>query len=195
MLCLGGSMATHRGSARCNPFSAPPYHDSMKIVTASALVLLLSSSALLAADPHQHISVSYDSDDARTKLAARHDAREARLAIGTRNGAAVLMLLGDAVAVQLSDATLAAVKTKDDANFFEEWIVAGVRLGLRKSVEYPIANIRSAEVRNGVLVLTNDEGKPVFDDVKVNGSNVTHDLSPADAARFVNAFRALKARR
>lgn len=168
----------------------------MRSVTASLLVLLLSTTAAVAADkPHANISVSYDSDDARTKLAARHEAREARLMVGTRNGAAVLLLLDDAVAVQLSDATIAGMKSKDEANFFEEWVVAGLRLALKKSVEYPVANIRSAEVRNGVLVLTNDEGQPVFDDVKVNGSNVTHDLAPADAARFANAFRAVKARR
>ena len=58
-----------------------------------------------------------------------------------------------------------------------------------------VANIRSAEIRGGVLVLTNDQGKRVFDNVKVNGENVTHDLTPADAARFVNAFRALKSKR
>src|SRR5207253_2757623 len=160
------------------------------------LVLLVSTATAFAAEKHpQNISVSFDSDDARTKLASRHTAGEARVVAGTRNGAAVLMLLDDVVAVQLSGATLAAAKTKDDANFFEEWIVAGVRMALRRSVEYPIANIRSAELRDGTLVLTNDEGKPVFAEIKVNGSIVTRDLAPADAARFVNAFRAVKARR
>jgi hypothetical protein len=167
----------------------------MKTLATGALVFLLAAPTLLAAGKKQNIDVSFDSDDARTKLAARHTVREARLAVPTRNGAAVLMLLNGVVAVQLSDATVARVKPDDDANFFEEWIVAGVRLAVKKSVEYPIANIRSAEVRDGVLLLTNDEGKPVFDEIKVNGSNVTHDLLPADAARFVNAFRAAKAGR
>jgi hypothetical protein len=168
----------------------------MRSLTSCAIVLLLSATAAFAADKkHASLSVSFDSDDARTKLAARHVASEARVVAGTRSGAAVLMLLDDSVAVQLSDAVLADVKAKDDANFFEEWIVAGVRMGLRKSVEYPIASIRSAELRDGTLVLTNNEGKPVFDEIKVNGSIVTRDLAPADAARFVNAFRALKTRR
>jgi len=167
----------------------------MKTLTSVALVLLFSATAVFAAEKKQNFTVSFDSDDPRTTLAARHTAREARLSVGTRDGAAVLMLLNHAVAVQLSDATLATVKPKEDANFFEELVVSTVGVAVRKSVEYPIANIRSAEVRNGVLVLTSDEGKPVLGNVKVNGNVVTHDLSPDDAARFVNAFRAVKARR
>jgi len=57
------------------------------------------------------------------------------------------------------------------------------------SVEYPVANLRSAEIRNGVLTLTNDQGKPVFDQVKVEGENVLRSLSAADAAKFVHVFR------
>ncbi|MCU1349905.1 MAG: hypothetical protein JWO56_2935 [Acidobacteria bacterium] len=167
----------------------------MKILATCTLAFLLSTPIAVAAEKKQNISVSFDSDDARTRLAARHSAREARLAVGTREGAAVLMLLHDAVAVQLSDATIAHVKAKDDANFLEEWLVAGIQMGVRKSVEYPIANIRSAEVRDGALVLTNDEGKPVFSDIKVNGANVLHGFSAADATRFVNAFRVVKAGR
>jgi hypothetical protein len=167
----------------------------MKTLAAGALVFLLSATAVLAAGRKQNLNVSFDSDDARTKLAERHTPREARLVVPTRSGAAVLMLLNDVVAVQLSDASIALVKADEDANFLEEWIVAGVKLAMKKSVQYPIANIRTADVRDGVLVLTNDEGKPVFSEIKVNGGNVTHDLAPADAARFVAAFRALKAGR
>ena len=168
----------------------------MKTLTTGAFVLLLSTAVAFAGKPKQQdISISFNSDDARTRIAPRHVAREARLAVPTRSGAAVLLLLDDVVAVQLSDSALAAVTTKEDAGFLEELLVAGVRVAVRKSVEYPIANIRSAQVRDGSLVLTNDEGKPVFSDMKVNGNNVTRDISAADAARFVNAFRLVKARR
>ena len=168
----------------------------MRIVTSAVLVLVLSAATAFAAEKHSaSINVSFDSDDPRTHVATRHTASEARVVAATRNGAAVLMLLNDVIAVQLSDATVAEMKAKEDANFLEEWIVAGVRMALRKSVEYPIASIRSAELRDGVLVLTSVEGKPVFDEIKVNGSIVTRDLTPADAARFVNAFRAMKTRR
>jgi hypothetical protein len=166
----------------------------MKTLTC-ALALLLCAGSASAGEKKQGISISFNSEDSRTRLAARHDAREARLAVSTRNGAAVLLLTNDVVAVQLTDATLAKVETEDDANFLEELIVSGVRLAVGKSVEYPIAHIRSAEIRDGALALTSDQGKPVFDNVKVNGENVTHDLSTGDAAKFVNAFRAVKAKR
>jgi len=87
---------------------------------------------------------------------------------------------------------LATLETKEDAGLLEEMLVAGVRAAMKKSVEYPIAHIRSAEIRNGGLVLTSDEGKPVFSQVTVNGNNVTRDITAGDAARFVNAFRAAK---
>ncbi|MCU1245571.1 MAG: hypothetical protein JWN02_1481 [Acidobacteria bacterium] len=163
----------------------------------SALVLLLSAAVAFGGAPdkkHDGVSISFDSDDPRVQLGVRHEARQARVVVGTRNGAAVLMLLDQVVAVQLSDSALAAVRPDKDANFLEEWVAAGVRLAVKKAVEYPVAHIRSAEVRDGVLLLTNDEGKPVFADIKVNGSIVTRDLAPADAARFVDAFAILKGR-
>jgi hypothetical protein len=167
----------------------------MKSLTTCAFALLLSTAVAFAGDAKQQgVSISFASDDARTRIAPRHSAREARLAVQTRHGAAVLLLLDNVVAVQLSDSALAAMTTKEDASFLEELIVAGVGVVVRKSVEYPIAHIRSAQVRDGSLELTSDEGKPVFSDMKVNGNNVTRDLSAADATRFVNAFRLVKAR-
>jgi hypothetical protein len=168
----------------------------MKTLTTCAVVLLLSTAVAFGGEKvEQGISISFDSDDARSRVAPRHALREARVAVATRDGGAVLLLLDDVVAVQLSDATLAKIDTEDDANLLAEMLVAGIRAVAKKSVEYPIAHIRSAEIRNGVLVLTNDEGQPVFSETKVNGSNVTRDIPAADAARFVRAFRAVKARR
>jgi hypothetical protein len=170
----------------------------MKTLVASALLVLLVTPAAFAGAPekkHEGVSITFDSNDPRVQLGARHEGREGRVVVTTRNGSAMVMLLDDLVAVQLSDSALAAVAPQKDANFLEEWVAVGVRLAVKKSVQYPLAHVRSAEVRDGVLVLTNDEGKPVFDDIKVNGSIVTRDLTPADAARFVTAFRSVKARR
>ncbi len=167
----------------------------MKTVATCALALLLSAAVASAAEKKEGISISFTTDDARTRFAPRHSARNARMAVTTRNGAAMLLLTGDVVAVQLTEATLAQVETDEDANFLEDLLASGVRLAVGKAVEYPIANIRSAEIRNGVLTLTNDDGKPVFDEIKVDGVNVTRNVSAADAARFVNAFRQIKSGR
>jgi hypothetical protein len=160
--------------------------------TLLALALLLSSGISYASDKKSGISISFSSEDPRTHLGGRRNVRDARMAITSRDGSVSLMLMNDVVAVQLTDRVLEKAKTDEDANLLEEIIASGVRLAIGKAVEYPIAAIRSAEIRDGVLVLTNDKGKPVFTEVKVNGTEVFRDFAIGDAARFVNAFRAAK---
>ena len=156
-----------------------------------ALALLLMTTAAFAADK-KGITLSFSSEDSRTHLGPRLDVRDARLAITNRDGSVSLLLMNDVVAVQLTDRALANIQTKDDAGFLEDLIASGVRTVLRKAVEYPISGISSAGIRDGALVLTNDKGQPVFTEVKVNGTDVLRDFNVADAARFVNAFRAVK---
>ena len=157
-----------------------------------ALVLLLSASLASADDKKPGISISFSSEDSHTQVGPRRNARDARLAIATRDGSTQLLLMNDVVAVQLSDKTLEKVTPKDDASFLEELIASGVRVAIRKAVEYPIAKIRSVEIRDGALVLTNEKNQPIFTEVKVNGTEVLRDFALADAARFVNAFRAAR---
>ena len=164
----------------------------MKKPTLCAVALLLLASVAFAGDKNSSISLSFSSEDSRTHLGARHSARDARMTITSRDGSVEMMLLNDVVAVQLTDRVLEKVATKEDANFLEELIVGGVQIALRKAVEYPIANIKAAEVRDGALVLTNDKNEPVFKEIKVNGTDVLKDFAVADATRFVNAFRAAK---
>jgi hypothetical protein len=167
----------------------------MKRIAVFALTLLVPAAALLAADKKPGISISFSSDDSHTAVGSRHPAADARLAITTRDGSTTLMLLKDVVAVQLTDRTIANVHASNDAGFVEELLASTVRLTMGKSVEYPIANIRSADLRDGALLLINDQNKPLFSELKVNGTEVLHDFSAADVARFVNAFRAAKAAR
>lgn len=161
-----------------------------------ALAAVLVATAALAADKKPGINISFSSDDDRTHLAPRHDLRDARLAVTTREGSTVLLLTGDAVAVQLSDRALQKLESeeqKDDKNLLEELVLSGVKVMLRKSIEVPVASVRSAEIRNGALVLTTERNQPLFTEIKVNGSEVLRDFAVGDAAKFVNAFRAAKA--
>ena len=160
-----------------------------------ALALLFSASLAFGVEKKPSITISLTSNDPRTQFGPRHDLRAARLAITTRDGSTSLLLLDDVVAVQLTDRTLAGATTGEDAGFLEEIVVAGVRTALRKAVEYPIANIRSAEVRDGAIVLTNDKNQPIFTEIKVNGKEVLRGFSAGDAVRFVSAFRARQAAR
>lgn len=162
----------------------------MKTLAALALLLVLSTPAVAK----DGISISLNSDDSRTELGPRHDARDARMAISTKDGSVVLMLIDDVVAMQLTDATLDKMesekKKKKDTNFFEELILAGVQLAVGKSVEYPVASIRTLDYHNGALRVIGADGKPVFTEIKVNGTDVLRDFSRADVARFAKALRA-----
>ena len=153
---------------------------------------MLSSGAAQAKDG---ISIKLNAEDSRTQFAPRHELSQARLAIISRDRSTALMVTDEVVAVQLTDHALADVQPKKDAGFLEELVASGVRLAVGKAVEYPLAAIRSAEYRDGALRLTNDQGKPVFEEIKVNGTDVLRDFSSTDAARFISAFRAAKARR
>jgi hypothetical protein len=169
----------------------------LTVLTAAALSLVLLLPSATAADRPKagdSLQITFDSDDPNVELSDRYEASRARLAVTTRNGEAMLLLSDTHVAVQLSDAALGRLNTSRKESFLEAVIVSSVKGVLESAVEYPIAHIRSAEIRNGALVLTSDAGKPVFDNVRVEGKNVTHDLATADAARFVREFRRLKAR-
>jgi hypothetical protein len=160
-----------------------------------ALALLLSAAVAFGGDTKSGISISLSSDDPATRLGPRHDPRDARLAITSRDGSTSLLLTKDVVAVQLTDQVLKQVSIKDDAGLLEEIIASGVRLAIRKAIEVPIATVVDAQIRDGVLVLLNEKNQPLFREVKVNGKDVFRDFSLADAARFVSAVRAAKSGR
>ena len=165
---------------------------SMKTLGMCALALMLSGGVAQAKDG---ISIKLNAEDSRTQFAPRRELSEARLAIISRDRSTALMVTAEVVAVQLTDHALADVQPKKDAGFLEDLVASGVRLAVGRSVEYPLAAIRSAEYRDGSLRLTNNEGKPVFEEIEVNGRDVLRDFSSTDVARFINAFRAAKARR
>lgn len=164
----------------------------MTRLTTYALALLLVATASYAAEKKDGISISFSSEDSRTELGPRRNPRDARLAITTRDGSVSLLLMHDVVAIQLTDRALANVSTKEDTNFLEELIASGVRVALRKTVEYPIASLRTVTLRDNTLVFTNDKNQPVFTEIKVNGREVLRDFAPADAARFVRAFATVR---
>jgi hypothetical protein len=164
----------------------------MKRVMLFALAVLFCSTLASADDGKHGVSITFNSDDPNTVIGPRRNVHEAKLAITTKDGSTALLLMNDVVAVQLTDKTIANVKAKDDDSFLEELLASGVQVMLKRAVEYPIAHIRAVELRDGVLTMMNDRNQPLFTDVKINGANVLRSFSPADAARFVNAFRAAR---
>jgi len=151
-----------------------------------ALALVLTAATASAAG----VSITLNASNPRTELGSRHEARDARLAITTRDGSTMLLLLDDTIAMQLTDRALRDVEAKKDAGFIEELLAAGTRVAIGKSVEYPLAHVRSVAVKNGFLEILGDDGKPVFTEVKVNGTDVFRNFAERDASRFAAAVRA-----
>jgi len=165
----------------------------MKRLVVAVFVLLL----LVPVANAGGISIGFSSEDSKVDIASRRNPRTAQLAITSRDGSTVLMLTKDVVAMQLSDAALAkleAEKKKEDRNFLEELLLAGVEIAIGKSMEYPLSDLE-ADYRNGALTFTNDKNEAIFTEVKVNGVDVMRNFAPADAQRFANAVRAANAKR
>jgi hypothetical protein len=173
----------------------------MKRLLAVALVLSAFTGVALADD----LSISLSMKDSRTSVGPRRELRDARMTIVSRDGTTALMLLENSIAVQLTDRALTQMhadenkKEKEQQGFLEGLIEAavlgGVKFAAGKSLEYPIAAIRSVDYSNDEVRLLTDKNERVFEELKVNKVDELRNFAPADAARFVSALRAAKAAR
>jgi hypothetical protein len=118
---------------------------------------------------------------------------------------ATMLLSGDVVALQLTGRALRDVHREIRRDMGEEnhgvlgrFIANTVRNSvstvMRRSIEYRVDELRSVEYTRGRLVFTARDGDRVFEEVRINGTDVTAAFSPEDAHAFVREFRALKAR-
>ncbi len=175
----------------------------MKIL---ALVLALSLLPAARADAHRHDcgGVCFGNGAGVTHIAPRHEAGESRIAITTEDGAAVLLLTGDVMAVQLSDRTLHKVDRKLRAKeedgeggpigmAIKSAVISSVRSILNHSAECPISRLRDVEYEDGRLVVTTNRGRHVFEHLDVNDHDLMSGFSERDARAFVREFRTIKA--
>lgn len=167
----------------------------MKKTVLCAAFVLFSSTLLFAAEGKRGVQISFDTHDPHAHLGDRIVPRDTRLAITTRDGSTVLVLTNQVVAVQLADRTIHDIKSDDSDGILGEMLVSSIRTLMNKSISFPVTYVRSAELVDGALVLTGDDGKPLFSNVKVDGEDVMRDFAIGDAARFVNALRASKKQR
>lgn len=177
----------------------------MKAAAALLLLPLLALPArdVSAQDRGPKVEISHGPDDSPGRVGPRRDLRGARSAITTRDGMVALFLTHDAVAMQLTDRGLGEVRREieqetEGEGFLAEMIQAAVRgtveTMLKRSMEYPVSELRDVDYRDGRLVFTGEDGERVFDSVSVNDRDVMESFSDADARAFVRDFRRMKAR-
>lgn len=178
----------------------------MKAAAALLLLPLLAAPvAVRAQDNDIRISVSDGDTDSPGRVGPRRHLRDARLAIATRDDRVALLLIHEAVVMQLTDRGLRDLRDEmrrdaeedRESGFFAEMVQTMVRSTvesmLRRSIEYPVSELRDVEYRRGRLVFTGEDGKRVFESVRVNDTEVMENFSDADARAFVREFRRLKA--
>ncbi len=149
------------------------------------------------------------------RWAARHDPREARLAITTEDGNAILILTDQIVAVQLSDRALHRVARKlkvtiqldgtkladeEDADgdnalarAIKTVVISGVRALLDHSAECPVRELKDVEYRHGRLEFTTEDGERALEGMDLCDQDVMESFSARDARAFVQEFRRVKA--
>lgn len=162
----------------------------MTLRPASAILLIPLLAGPLAAQ-----GTSVESDSAR--VVDRMDLSDADHALVTRHGDVALLLAGDEIVIQLTDAGLAAIETGDmeeEAEGFGERLIgamirAGVRELLDNGLAYPIDRIERAEVVDGRLVLQDEEGDEIFD-LTVDDRDVMADFVVREARGMAREIRA-----
>ncbi len=178
----------------------------MKAAAALLLLPLLAAPVAVCAQSNDiRISVSDGETDSPGRVGPRRHAGDARLAIATRDDRVALLLTHEAVVMQLTDRGLRDLRDEmrrdaeedRESGFFAEMVQTMVRSTvesmLRRSIEYPVSELRDVEYRRGRLVFTGEDGKRVFESVRVNDTEVMENFSDADARAFVREFRRLKA--
>ncbi len=183
----------------------------MKFPAVGLLVLSLLTAGAAFADHRDdcpNITIKDGCCDGPTRWADRWESADARLAITTEDGAVTLLLGDREVAMQLSNRTLHKLDRKiheknadndDEDNplgqAIKSAILSAVRSMLDHSMDCRLRDVRSAEYRDGRLVLVDNDGDRIFDRVSVDGRQVLENFSPADARAFVAEFDRLKHRR
>lgn len=168
-----------------------------------ALTVLPASLALAHEHEWKSCSADFTCCSAPAHWRARHDTRDARLAINTVGGEATLLITDDVVAVQLSDQTMKRVRHEldakldgDDENALAQSIkavvISSVRALLNHSAECRIRDLNDVEIEDGRLVFLSRHNEHVFTNLDLNDDDVMSGFSERDAEAFVREFHRVK---
>ena len=171
-----------------------------------ATTLLLTSVHLAHAGPSDEtrkgasITVAAGEGDGPERITARQRVTAGKPHLLSTNRLSELLLKDDAVTMQLSDYGLSQIgaeeKTRGKAerflgNVLKTMALSGVKQMLDHGLALPLADTRSAQVRDGEVVILTCQGKEVFNKVKINNQIQKYPQESADEfVRAVNRARA-----
>ena len=151
----------------------------------------------------QH-NISLNVPDSVAKVGRRLDPHPGK-SIVTQSGDVMLFLTDAAVAIQMTDGGLHAIRRDippREESVLARMAAAIVRAGvldlLDHSIAYPLSRLDRAKAEGNTIQLFDRDGEMVFDSMSVNNRRPMEDFSPAEARAFakkVNAAIAVAKRR
>lgn len=168
------------------------------------LLLSVAVFALVYATPSAAQQVESDSDTDAV-IGPRLAAQEADFAISTQQKDVLLLLRGDSLFMQLTDAGLEDLqnrardgKESDEDESLAVRVMEGALLGslavlFDRSVGLHVAEVDSAAYERGGLRLMAADGDELFD-ISLNDRDVMEDFAERDARRFIEQLESIKQR-
>ena len=168
----------------------------MKALLRVLLVGFLLPGASVPAGAHDLLPTNVKVADvhAPARWAPRHDERDARRAITSREGDVTLLLTDEVVAIQFSEGALRKIHrqmrededTQDNAiaRALTSAVMSGVRTLLDHCAECPIRALQGAAVVDGRLVFTATDGRHVLEGMTVDDHEALAGFAPDDARSF-----------
>jgi hypothetical protein len=172
-------------------------------VLVSSLLVTSTASACRHEDGSGSLSIGSGVEEP-ARWAPRHDSRQARYVITSRDGKVDLLLTPTAVAFQLSDRKMDTLERelRDEQNAdvdnalcsaVKTAVLAGVRVLLKHSAECSIRDLRDVDFRDGGLMFVSRDGDQVFAQLEDNKGDLLASFPESEARAFVREFRKLKA--
>lgn len=169
----------------------------MRTLISAALVVLISATPSAA----QQIEADSDID---AEIGPRLAAQDADFAISTQQNDVSLLLRGDSVFMQLTDAGLEDLQNRartgksDEDSSLAVRVMEGALLGslavlFDMAVGLHVADVDSAAYEHGGLRLRSADGDELFD-ISLNDRDVMEDFSERDARRFIERLESIKQR-
>jgi hypothetical protein len=170
-----------------------------RLLPLAALAVMVCLPAVAHA---QQVRVGSGASADSTRIVPRITLRQAEHGIVTRDGVAALMLTRRGVQLQLTDQGLEQVATpkagEGEPGMLAELISNVVRTGVRtlmnRGIEMPYSELAEARYEGGRLFFVRHDGEKVFQDVRINDTDVMEGFDPREARAFVARFREAKAR-
>jgi hypothetical protein len=169
--------------------------------TMNTIRVILCATAILATTSFAHarpsgetrqvstISMDAKEGDGPERIGPRQQPASGKPSLQSTSRWTELMLKDDAVVMQLTDYGMKQVGEPQDAhdrdegffgNMMRSMALSGVKHFLNHSIALSLADMRSALVRRGEVVLVTCQGKEVFNKVKINDQVQTYPQDKAE---------------